>query len=212
MRLVRNRRLALAAGAIFFTQLLAASSLRLRALEGDGMVVSPNAPSPRKITVVAEDNAGQPVGGVTVRFRLPADGPSGHFASGLSSETVITPANGRAAVMGILWNDRPGRLVLAVSAALNGEAAELEIPVEIGLHAAHEPASADPVRPPSSGIGKKWLILAATVGGAVALGVAASALHGASNPAEPVLQTPLPIASVPPVVGTPTIGISTPGH
>jgi hypothetical protein len=114
--------------------------------------------------------------------------------------------------MGILWNDQPGRLLLAVSAALDGETAELEIPVEIGLHAAHEPALANPVRPPSSGVRKKWLILAATVGGAVALGVAASALHGASNPAEPVVQTPLPVASVPPVVGTPTIGISTPGH
>jgi hypothetical protein len=212
MRLVRNRRLVLAAGAIFFTQLLSASSLRLRAVEGDGMVVSPNAPSPRKITVVAQDDSGQPVRGVTVRFRLPAEGSSGHFASGLLSETVVTPANGQATVMGILWNDQPGRLLLAVSAALEGETAELEIPVEIGLHAAHEPALANPVHPPSSGVRKKWLILAATVGGAVALGVAASALHGASNPAEPVLQTPLPIASVPPVVGTPTIGISTPGH
>jgi hypothetical protein len=212
MRLVRNRRLVLAAGAIFFTQLLSASSLRLRAVEGDGMVVSPNAPSPRKITVVAQDDSGKPVGGVTVRFRLPAEGPSGHFASGLSSETVVTPSNGQATVMGILWNDQPGRLLLAVSATLDGETAELEIPVEIGLHAAHEPALANPVHPPSSGVRKKWLILAATVGGAVALGVAASALHGASNPAEPVLQTPLPIASVPPVVGTPTIGISTPGH
>jgi hypothetical protein len=212
MRLVRNRRLVLAAGAIFFTQLLSASSLRLRAVEGDGMVVSPNAPSPRKITVVAQDDSGKPVGGVTVRFRLPAEGPSGHFASGLSSETVVTPSNGQATVMGILWNDQPGRLLLAVSATLDGETAELEIPVEIGLHAAHEPALANPVHPPSSGVRKKWLILAATVGGAVALGVAASALHGASNPAEPVVQTPLPIASVPPVVGTPTIGISTPGH
>ena len=176
------------------------------------MVVSPNVPSPRKITVVAEDDAGQPVGGVTVRFHLPADGPSGHFASGLSSETVVTPANGRATVMGVLWNDQSGRLLLAVSAAFEGETAELEIPVEIGLHASHEPALANPVRPPSSGVRKKWLILAATVGGAAALGVAASALHGASNPAAPVAQTPLPIASIPPVVGTPTIGISTPGH
>jgi hypothetical protein len=176
------------------------------------MVVSPNAPSSRKITVAAQDDSGQPIGGVTVRFRLPADGPSGHFASGLSSETVVTAANGQATVMGILWNDQSGRLLLAVSAAFGGETAELEIPVEIGLHSAHEPALANPARPPSSGIRKKWLILAATVGGAVALGVAASALRGASTPSEPVLQTPLPIASVPPVVGTPTIVIGTPGH
>jgi hypothetical protein len=212
MRLVRNRRLALAAGAIFLTQLLSAASLRLRSVEGDGMVVSPNVPSPRKITVVAEDDAGQPIEGVTVRFRLPADGPSGHFASGLSSESVVTPANGRATVMGILWNGQSGRLLLAVSAAFDGEAAELEIHVEIGTHAAHEPATANPVRPPSSGTWKKGLLLAAAVGGVAALGVAASGHHGASSPAAPVVQTPLPIASIPPVLGTPAIGISTPGH
>jgi hypothetical protein len=212
MLLVRNRRLVLAAGAIFLTQLLPASSLRLQAIEGNGMVVSPNVSSSRKITVVAEDDAGQPLGSVSVRFRLPAEGPSGHFGSGLSSETVVTSANGRATVMGIVWNNQPGRLLLAVSATLDSESAELEIPVEIGLHPAKEPVLASPDRPPSSGIRKKWLILAATVGGAAALGVAASALHGASNPSAPVPQTPLPIASLPPVFGLPVIGISTPGR
>jgi hypothetical protein len=176
------------------------------------MVVSPNVTSPRKITVVVQDDAGQPLGNVTVRFRLPVEGPSGHFASGLSSETAVTPANGQATVMGILWNNQPGRLLLAVAAALDGETAELEIPVEIGLRAGREPALATPDRPPSSGVRKKWLILAATVGGAVALGMGAAALHGASSPAAPVAQTPLPIASIPPVVGTPAIGISSPGH
>lgn len=212
MRLFRNRRLVLAACALFFTQLVSASSLRLHAVEGDGMVVTPNVPSPRKITVVAEDDAGRPVSGVTVRFRLPADGPSGHFASGLSSETVVTPASGRATVMGVVWNDQPGRLLLAVSAAFDGDSAELEIPVEISMRPGHEPASAAPSRPPSSGARKKWLVLAATVGGAAALGVVASALHGASNPAPPVVQPSQPITPTPPVVGTPTIGISTPGH
>lgn len=212
MRLDRNRRLALAAGAILFTQLLSASSLRLKVLEGEGMVVAPNAPSSRKITVVAQDDSGQPLRGATVRFRLPNEGPSGHFASGLSSESTVTPANGQATVLGILWNDQPGRLLLAVSASLDGESAELEVPIEIGMRAGHEPAQANPVRPPSSGIRKKWLILAATVGGAAALGVAASALHGPSNPAAPVTQPSLPVTPVAPVVGTPSIGISSPGH
>jgi len=212
MLLVRNRRLVLAAGAILLTQLVAAASLRLQAVEGNGMVVSPNAGSPRRITVVAEDDAGQPLRGVTVRFRLPAEGASGHFASGLSSETVVTAANGRATVMGVVWNNESGRLLLAVSAALDGETAELEIPVEIGVRTGREPAQISPERPPPSGIRKKWLLLAATVAGAAALGVAASSLHTASNPAAPVAQTPLPIVSVPPVIGTPVIGIGTAGH
>jgi hypothetical protein len=212
MLLVRNRCLVLAAGAIFLTELLSATGLQLHAVEGNGMVVSPNVTSPRKISVVVQDDAEQPLGGVTVRFRLPAEGPSGHFASGLSSETAVTPANGRATVMGILWNNQPGRLLLAVSAALDGETAELEIPVEIGLPTGKEPALTSPDRPPASGTRKKWLVLAATVGGAVALGMGASALHGASSPAAPVSQPPVVIASVPPVVGTPVIGLGTPGH
>jgi len=213
MLLVRNRRLVLAAGAIFFSQALAASGLRLRTVEGNGMVVSPNSASARKIVVVAENDAGQALSGVTVRFRLPADGHSGHFASGLSSETLVTSADGRAAVIGIVWNNQPGRLLLGVSAGLQGETAELEIPVEIGgQQARKEPALASPGRLPSSGVRKKWLILAATVGGAVALGVAAAALRGSSTPAEPVVQPSLPLTPVAPVVGTPVIGIGTAGH
>src|SRR5664279_2446110 len=105
MLLVRNWSLVLAAGAIFLPQLMSAASLRLQAVEGNGMVVSPNVSSSRKVTVLVQDDAGHPLGGVTVRFRLPTEGPSGHFASGLSSETAVTPANGRATVMGILWNN-----------------------------------------------------------------------------------------------------------
>lgn len=213
MLLVRNRRLVLAAGVIFFSQVLVAAGLRLRAVEGNGMVVSPNAPSARKIAVIAEDDAGQSLSGVTVRFRLPAEGPSGHFASGLSSETLVTSADGRAAVIGIVWNNQPGRLLLGVSAGLQGETAELEIPVEIGgQQSRKDPVLASPGRLPSSGIGKKWLILAATIGGAAAIGVAATALRGSSTPAKPVDQTSLPLTPVAPVVGIPVIGIGTPGH
>ncbi len=200
------------AGVIFLTQLLSASSLRLEVVEGNGMVVSPNAVSSRKISVVAEDDAGQPISGVTVRFHLPSEGSSGHFASGLTAETVVTAANGRASVMGIVWNNQPGRLLIGVSGTLDREIAELEIPVEIGARSGREPELSNPVRPPSSGIRKKWLILAATVGGAVALGVAASAMHGPTTQAAPVIPPPIVIASVPPVLGTPIIGITTPGH
>src|ERR1035437_2387197 len=171
---LRSRRLVLAAGAIFIVQAASAASLRLQAVEGNGMVVSQNTPSSRKITVLAQDDAGQALEGVTVRFRLPAEGSTGRFASGLSSESIVTPANGRATVMGIVWNNQPGRLLLSVSASLDGETAELEVPVEIGLHGAREAAEVSPTRAPSSGVRKKWLVLAATVRGAGGLGVAAA--------------------------------------
>ncbi len=211
MLLVRNRRLVLAAGAIFFSQTLAASGLRLRAVEGSGMVVSPDAQSSRKIVVIAEDEAGKALNGVTVRFHLPADGPSGRFASGLSSESVVTSADGRATVIGIVWNSQPGRLLLGVSAVVPGDRAELEIPVEIGgRNSRRESELTGPNRMPSRGVGKKWLILAAAVGGAAALGVAAAGSRGTGNPAAPVVQPPVTTVPVPPVVGTPVIGIGVP--
>ncbi len=213
MLLIRNRCLVFAAGIIFFSQSLVASGLRLRAIEGNGMVVSPNAPSSRKIVVIAEDDAGKALNGVTVRFRLPADGPSGRFASGLSSESVVTSADGRATVIGIVWNNQPGGLLVEVSAAIPGDQAKLEIPVEIGgQHSRKESELASPGRFPSRGSGKKWLILAAAVGGAAALGVVAAGSFGPGNPAAPVIQPPVTTVPTPPVVGTPVIGIGTPGH
>lgn len=210
--MVWNRRLASVAGAIFLSQSLFASGLQLRVLDGKGMVVSANAASARKIVVIAEDDAGQALKGVMVRFRLPSEGPSGHFASGLSSEGILTSADGQATVIGVVWNNQPGRLLLGVSATLQGEIAELEIPVEIsGQRSEKEPALTSPLRSPSSGIRRKWLILAATVAGAAGLGVAAAALKGSSNPAAPAPQTPITPVSVPPVVSIPVIGIGAPG-
>jgi hypothetical protein len=211
MLLDGNRRLAVAVGVICLSQSLFASGLRLRAVEGNGMVVSANAASARKIVVVAEDDAGQALKGVTVRFRLPSDGPSGRFASGLSSESIQTSTDGRATVIGVVWNNQAGRLLLGVSATLQGDIAELEIPVEIsGRRSEKEPALTNPGRPPSSGIRRKWLILAATVAGAAALGIAASSLKSSSTPAAPAPQTPITPVSVPPVVSIPVIGIGVP--
>jgi len=213
MLLVCRRQLALAAGVLFISQALLASGMRLRAVEGNGMVVAPGAASARKIVVVAEDDTGQPLGGVTVRFRLPAEGPSGRFASGLSSETAVTPADGRATVIGIVWNSQPGRLRIAVSAELKGETAELEIPVEISGEASRkDPAMTGAGSVPSSVSHKKWLVLAATIGGAAAIGVVAVAARGSSTSSAPVTQPSLPITPAAPVLGTPVIGIATPGH
>ena len=136
MLLTRVGRIVLWAGGVFLigSQCLYASTLHLRAIEGQGMVVAPGAPSSRRIVVAVENDQGQPVPGAKVRFRLPAEGSTGRFASGLTTETVMTGPDGRAAVFGIAWNGQPGPLVVAVSCSLRTDTAELEIPVEIGQH------------------------------------------------------------------------------
>jgi hypothetical protein len=214
MRNVRQLQLALA-GLLVLAPVAAASGLRLRAVEGSGMVVSPGAASPRKIVVAAEDDQGHALKDITVRFRLPAEGPSGRFASGLASETVVTGADGRATVLGIAWNGEPGRVILSVTASAPGDAAELEIPIEIsgGRAAAGRKAAADgSVNPPSRGSGRKWAIAVAAIGGAAALGLAAKGSHGGSSSTPPVVPPPVTPPVVPPVIGAPVIVISGPGH
>jgi hypothetical protein len=210
MLLTRVGRIVLWAGGVFLigSQCLYASTLHLRAIEGQGMVVAPGAPSSRRIVVAVENDQGQPVPGAKVRFRLPAEGSTGRFASGLATETVLTGADGRAAVFGIAWNSQPGTLVVAVSGTLGTDTAELEIPVEIGQHSGKELDTSNPGHFPKVSSGNhRWLIIAALVGAGAAGGAVAAFSHGSSTPAAPVTPGPITLASVPPVVGVPLITI-----
>jgi hypothetical protein len=174
----------------------------IRVLEGSGAVVPRSAASPRRFVVAVTDAAGRPAPGLTVTFRLPADGPTGRFASGLRSESMLTDDQGQAFVRGIQWGDRPGKAeiqVIAASAARRGEAV---IPVEISATAPAPPKES--VRGPSSG--KKWLALVAVAGGAVA-GLAVA--RGGKTATAAVVAPPAALV-VPPVVGAPTISIGRP--
>lgn len=179
--------------------------LRLAVTEGSGAVVPRRAPSARRFTVLVTDAAGQPVPQAHVRFHLPGAGPSGSFASGLKSETVLTDSHGKASVYGILWNDVPGPLEITVSGSSGNGAAELRIPVEISAQVS--PSRADRANPsfrgPSSS--KKWLILAAAGAGAAA----ALAAAGRKSSAPQVIAPPAAIV-VQPSIGTPAITIGKP--
>jgi len=202
-RLVLQGCIVLAAG----SQLLLASGVHLRAVEGNGIVVAPGASSSRRIVVVVENDRGQPLPGAMVRFRLPAEGSSGRFASGLTSETAVSGPDGRAMVYGIAWNSQPGPLVVSVACTLGEDSALLEIPVEIGQRAEKAPGSANPGRFPSSGSSKKWLTCAAVIGGGAALAAGMAFAHKPSTPAAPVTPGPIDITVAAPVVGLPSITI-----
>lgn len=70
--------------------------------------------------VQVADQTGKPVAGAAVTFRLPDEGPTGVFASGLRTEVAVTGADGRAAVWGIQWNRTAGPLQVRVT-ALKGQ-------------------------------------------------------------------------------------------
>lgn len=194
--------LVLSAGVIFASPFLCAADLHLRAVQGQGMVVAPGAASSRRIVVAVEDAFGKPLAGATVRFRLPAEGPSGRFSSGMTTESVLSGADGRASVYGIVWNGQPGQLVVAVVGTLGTDTAELEVPVEIGQNAVKDSGASNPGRMPSAGSGRKWLLLGAVVAGGAALGGLEMLSHKSSTSAAPVNT-----ASYPPVLGPPAVGV-----
>jgi hypothetical protein len=197
-------------GVVFASPFLCASELHLRALQGQGMVVAPGASSSRRIVVAVENAQGKPLAGVTVRFRLPAEGPSGHFASGLTTETVLSGPDGRASVAGIVWNAQSGPLAMAVACSSGPASAELEIPIEIGQHSVKESNPSNPGRFPSVGSSShKWLLLAGVIAGGAALGAVTVLAHASSTPPAPVVQT-VTTTSVAPTVGQPSITIGAP--
>lgn len=180
--------------------------LRLRAVEGKGMVVARGVQSSRRIAVEVTDGGGRLLAGATVVFRLPDTGATGRFASGLLTETLVTGADGRASVYGITWGEEPGALIVRVSAAHQARRTSIEIPVEISATA--QPGRLD--RNPSAiayggGSGtRKWLIIAGVAGGALA-GLAAAGMGKSASPPTSITQ---PVRT--PTVGAPSISINRP--
>jgi len=95
--------------------------LRIRIAEGDGAAYAIGSRATRGITVEVTDETGRPVDKAAVSFRLPDDGPTGSFASGMRTETVITEADGRASVWGMQWNRVSGRMEVRIT-AVKGDA------------------------------------------------------------------------------------------
>jgi hypothetical protein len=175
--------------------------VQLKVIEGDGAVYRTGSRANRGLTVLVTDEAGKPSEHAAVSFRLPDEGPSGLFGSGLRTEVVTTGPDGRATVWGMQWNKTAG-------------------PVEIRITAIKDQARAgivstqylsDAITPQAGGEGTftashksraKWILLALAAGGGAAAGVVLGASHGstgaASGPAGGVL------------IGNPSINVGHP--
>jgi hypothetical protein len=205
MRVLHARGRALCA--LFLSVCLAASgqdALRIEVAEGAGAVVPAQAFSSRRFAVVVKDASGRPVQGATVHFRLPAQGPSGAFASGLRTESTVSGPRGEASVYGIRWGAEPGRLEMLVAAVSGSLRAETAIPIEISATA--QPSRADRSNPsfkaPSGS--KKWVFFLAAGAGA------AAGLAFAGGRSSPPSYSPPAAVVVTPSIGTPTITIGKP--
>jgi len=185
--------------------------LQIRVIEGEGAVHTTGARASQPLVVRVTDESGRPVPDASVSFRLPDEGPSGLFSTGLRTELAISGPDGRVAVRGIAWNRSPGPLQIRITANKG--------PARSGTVSAQylaEPAAAakrtqEPAQTvlPQIKIGpsrRKWAALAALIGGAAAGGVAAAANRGARAPAAP--GAPPPAAATLPSVSISSLSIA----
>ncbi len=175
--------------------------VQLKVVEGEGVVYRTGTRATRGITVLVTDETGKPVDMAAVSFRLPDEGASGTFSSGLRTEIVTTGPDGRATVWGMQWNKTPG-------------------PVEIRITAIKEQARAglvstqylsDSVAPKSGGEGvftashsHKWWWIAAIAAGAGA-GAAIALSKGSSSSPSTTTSAVTGIS-----IGAPSITVSHP--
>jgi len=157
--------------------------VQLKVVEGEGTVYRTGTRATRGLSVLVTDETGRPVENAAVSFRLPDEGASGVFSSGLRTEVVTTGPNGRATVWGMQWNKTAG-------------------PVEIRITTVKDQARAgivstqylsDAIAPKAGGEGTfsashksrtKWVLIAAAAGGAVA-GLAFGRSKGATTASTP---------------------------
>jgi hypothetical protein len=174
------------------------ASLQIRVVEGDGVVYTVGSRATRGVTVEVLDGGGKPVDGATVRFELPAAGPSGTFPDGQRTAAMTTGADGRVEAWGMQWNRTPGpmelRMIVSKGPVIsNGR---------VGLALTSAPIAVDAAGPnPRHSHKKLWIALAVVGAGGVAiLGLAGKST---STPATPAAVNA-------PQIGAPTITIGAP--
>jgi hypothetical protein len=90
--------------------------VQLKVVDGEGVVYRTGTRATRGLTVLVTDETGKPVDLAAVSFRLPDEGATGTFNTGLRTEIVTTGPDGRATVWGMQWNKTPGPVEIRVTA------------------------------------------------------------------------------------------------
>ncbi|HEY2846075.1 MAG TPA: hypothetical protein VGJ09_20600 [Bryobacteraceae bacterium] len=91
--------------------------LQIHIVEGEGAVYPIGTRATRGVTVQVTDETGKPVESAAVSFRLPDEGPTGAFSSGMRTEIATTGVDGRASAWGMQWNRVTGPLEVRITAA-----------------------------------------------------------------------------------------------
>ena len=180
--------------------------LQLKVVDGEGVTYRAGSRATRGVTVQVTDEAGQPVDMASVSFRLPDQGASGAFNSGLRTEVVITGPDGRASIWGMQWNKAPGPVEIRITAVKDQARAGI-----ICTQYLSESVPQSTIAPQAGGQGEfkvshgghKWLWLALVAGAAA--GGAGFALGNSKGPSN---SAPSAVTGV--SIGAPSITIGHP--
>jgi hypothetical protein len=176
--------------------------VQLKVLEGEGSVYRVGTRSARGLTVLITDENGKPLDHASVSFRLPDEGPSGVFSSGLRTEVVTTGPDGHATVWGMQWNKIAGPVEIRITAVRDQARAGIVSTQYLSDSAAAKTAGGDGTFSAPHKSRSKWIIGAVVAGGAVA-GLA----FARGNSTTPAAAT---AASTGIQIGNPTITIGHP--
>lgn len=154
----------------------AAVIVQLKVIEGDGAVYRTGARATRGLTVIVTDETGKPVEHASVSFRLPDEGPSGLFSSGLRTEVATTGPDGRATVWGMQWNKSAGPVEIRITAVKDQARAGI-IATQYLSDTAAPKAGGEGVFTAPHKTHTKWILVAVAAGGAAA-GLMLGRSHG----------------------------------
>jgi hypothetical protein len=172
--------------------------VQLRVVEGEGVTYRTGSRATRGVTVLVTDEAGLPLDMASVSFRLPDQGASGTFNSGLRTEVVTTGPDGRASVWGMQWNKTPGAMQIRIT-AVKDQARTGIVSTQYLSDTVAPKAGGEGVFKASQG-GHKWLWIAAVAGVAAAGGAYAllrsEGAAAASNPATAGLTVGAPSITI----------------
>lgn len=169
-------------------------------VEGEGVTYRTGSRATRGITVLVTDEAGLPLDMASVSFRLPDQGASGTFNSGLRTEVVTTGPDGRASVWGMQWNKTPGTMQVRITAVKDQARTGIISTQYISDTAAK--AGGEGVFAASHG-GHKWLWIAGIAGAAAAGGAYALLRSGGSSSSTTSAVTGINIGAPSVTVGHP---------
>lgn len=176
--------------------------IQLKVVEGEGVVYRTGSRATRGLTVLVTDETGKPVENAAVSFRLPEQGASGLFSSGLRTEVVTTGADGRATVWGMQWNKSPGPVEIRVTAVK--DQARAGIVSTQYLSDALAPKAGGEGTFTASHKGHKWLWIALVAGAGAGAGMAFGS-HGSNSSGSAAASS---VPSI--IIGTPSVIVGHP--